>query len=547
MMKYLINSILILILLNVLTLKVIAKDDIVIQYDLDGNVVNLNCDFSQTEPRFEVKILSVTGGSGNYTVIPLIEGAVSKLQLMEGEGFSYFFSKEDQNNRTIGFTITDEAGNSCEIDLRLISQLEVVNINQACSCNVEMSIAVKPGTLTDTLSCGFNSQGEPALFVEVSDVSGGITNANYEIEPLQVGEISTSYLTDSPFRFYYAITQNDIDSNKPLGFKIFDGNNCFYERRFTVPASIKMACDINCFITGEIPVDENNAIQYGCDVINDELVAHINYNNITGGNGNFIYEAMVGSISNAVTSGLGSLTYSFTPEDFATGQIDFFIKDTAINCVTHIDIAKLVTAFPYKACNLCDYTLNLTKNSSGNIDTACDLQGDDRVVVAAFIETDSELPILLNSFVGELSKNEVMGGDTFEYRFNGYDFVDSDFGIALSNTFTYCNLVNLNYIPTELFQNCVQVSIDNDLDALESNFHISQHPLLSTISLSWDASVKVEQIRLIDLNGKLIQSTSLSNATQPLKFNVINQPPGLFVLQIQTQQGWLKKKVAFLN
>lgn len=543
-MKYLINSILILVLLNVLTLKVIAKDDIVVQYDMNVNVVNLNCDFSQTVPRIVVKILSVTGGSGNYTISPLIQGAVSKLQLMEGEGFSYFVSKEDQNNKTVGFIITDEAGNSCEMDPSLISQLEVVSIDLACSCDIEMSITIKSGNITDILSCGFNTRGEPALFVEILDISGGITNANYEIEPLQVGEISASYLADSPFKFYYAITQNDIDSNKPLGFKIYDGNNCFYERQFTVPASIKMACDIDCFIAGEIPVDENNAIQYGCDIINDEVVAHINYNNISGGNGNFIYEAMVGSISNSVTSGLGSLTYSFTAKDFATGQLDFFIKDTAINCVTHIDIAKLVTAFPYNACNLCDYTLNLTKNSSNNINTACDLRGDDRVVVNAIIETDSKLPILLNSFVGELSKNEVMGGDTFQYRFNGSDFIDSDFGIALSNTYTYCTLVNLNYIPTELFDNCVQVSINDDL---ESNFHISQHPLLPTISLSWYASIKVEQIRLIDLNGKLIQSTSFSNATQPLKINVSNQPPGLFVLQIKTQQGWHKKKVAFLN
>jgi len=207
----------------------------------------------------------------------------------------------------------------------------------------------------------------------------------------------------------------------------------------------------------------------------------------------------------------------------------------------------LVTAFPYKACNLCDYTLSLAKNSSDNIDTACDLRGEDRVVVTAIIETDSNLPIMLNSFVGELSKNEVLAGEPFQYRFNGTDFVDSDFGIALSNKFTYCTLVNLNYIPTELFRNCVQVSIDNDLDALESNFHISQHPALSTISLSWDVSIQVEQIRLIDLNGKLIQSNTVSNTTHPLKLDITNQPPGLFVLQIQTQHGLLKKKVVILN
>jgi len=324
-MKYIKGSILILILLNLITLNTIAKDDIVVQYDLDGNVVNLNCDFSQTSPRIEIKILSVTGGSGNYTISPLIEGAASENQLTEGEGFSYFFSEADQKNRTIGFKIEDNAGNSCEMDLSLVSKLEIVNVSQACDCNNEISIAIKPGVLTDTLSCGLNSQGEPALFVEVLDIFGGIIHANYQIEPLQVGEISTSYLTDSPFRFYYAITQNDIDSNLPLGFRIYDENNCFYERQFTVPSSIKEACDIDCFIAGKIPVDENNAIEYGCEIINDELVAHINYNNIKGGNGNFIYEAMVGSISNAVTSGSGSLTYSFTPEDFATGQPDNLI------------------------------------------------------------------------------------------------------------------------------------------------------------------------------------------------------------------------------
>jgi len=547
-MKYLIGSILGLVMMNLLTLKVFAKDDIVVQYDLDGNVVNINCDFSQFNPRIEIKVLSVSGGSGNYTITPIIQNSVSTNQLTEGESFSYFFSATDQDNKTIGFTIEDSEGNSCKMDLSLISQLEVVNITQACACNNEILIAVKPGDLTEKLSCGLNSQGEPALFVEVLDISGGIANAKYKIEPLFIGEVSSGYLTKSPFRFYYAITQQDINSNQPLGFKIFDEHNCFSEHNFTVPSSIKIACDIDCYIAGKIELDENKNIKYNCDVIDDELTVSFNYNNINGGNDNFIYEVAVGSISNAENTGPGSLTYSFTPEDFATGQLDFFIKDTAINCVTQIDVAKLVTAFPYETCNLCDYTLNLVRNSADNIDTACDLTGEEnRVIVTAFVETNSNFPVMLDSFVGELSAKEVQAGEHFQYRFSGIDFTNSDFGITLSNAFTYCTLVNLNYIPKELFQNCIQVSIEDVLYEVESNIHISQHPMESTIHINWDSSVTIEQINLIDLNGKLHESFLVGSNIHQLKFNTNNQTSGLFVLQMQTQDILVKKKVLILN
>jgi len=454
----------------------------------------------------------------------------------------------DQDNKTIGFTISDEAGNSCKMDFGLISQLETISVSEACRCKNEISINIKPGNLTETLSCGFNKYGEPAYFIEVLDIYGGVNQANYKIEPLYIGELSTNFLTKSPFRFYYAITQQDLDSNKPLGFKIFDEHSCFYERTFNVPALVKAACEIDCYIAGEIELDENDGIQFGCNIVNDVLVANFNYQKINGGNNHFIYEAMIGKISNFDTIGPGFLNYSFTPEDFKSGQLDFFIKDTAVNCITHIDIAKLITAFPYEACGLCNYKLNLTKNSADNIDIACDLTGDEnRIVVTAFIETDSTIPIMLHKSVGELSTTQVRAGEQFQYRFSALDFINPDFGIALSNQFTNCAMINLNYIPTNLFQNCIQLSSENDLNTLESNIHFSQHPAQPTINIIWHASVQVEQIRLYDLQGKLRNAYKVDNGTHQIAIDIINHKPELFVLQMQTKQGLFKKKLVLLN
>lgn len=525
------------------------KGDLTVEYDIDGNVVNLACDFSRNTPYIEIKILSVAGGSGNYTITPIIPGAVSTTSINSGEGFSYFFSTMDQDNQAIGFTIDDGAGKSCKMDDSLILQLEVVNVSQACGCNNPVLVAIKPGDLTENISCGLNNKGEPALFVEVLDISGGVANANYEIKTLGAGKVFPEYIDKAPFRFYYTINQEDIDSNQPLGFQIFDEHVCFYEQFFLPPSSsIKTACEIDCYISGQVDLDDNDAIKLSCDLIDDELMASIQYTNIKGGNGNFIYENMLGNISSAITTEPGSLTYSFTPEDFATGQIDFFIKDTAINCVTEIDVAQLIPAFPIEQCMLCNYSLNLNKNSSGDIDIACDLRGDEnRVVVTATIDSQVDLPILLEAFVGELSTSEVQSGEAFQYRFTATDFIDPYFGISASNSYADCTFIHLDYIPTDLFKNCIQVSLEDNLNTLLQHFNISQNLTQDFINLSWSAPIEAKQVQLINLKGQIIQSNRLNPSTNRLELDISAEKNGFYMVRLKTRHGLFQKKVLILR
>lgn len=526
-----------------------SNNDLTIQYDLDGNVVNLACDFSRDIPYIEIKILSVTGGSGKYTINPIVSGAVSTTNINSGEGFSYFFSALDQDNQTIGFTLDDGEGKTCKMDESLIWQLEVVNVSQACGCNNEILVAIKPGDLTESISCGLNNEGEPALFVEVLDISGGVANANYEITTLGVGKVFPEYIDKAPFRFYYTVNQKDMDNaDQPLGFQIFDEHACFYEQVFTIPSSIEMACEVDCYISGQVGLDENNNIELSCDLIDGELIGSIQYTNIKGGNGHFIYENMLGNISDSVTTQPGSLTYSFTQDDFRSGQIDFFIKDTSINCVTEIDVAQLIPAFPIEQCMLCNNNLHLNKNTSGDIATACDLRGDEnRVVVNATIENEIDLPILLEAFVGELSTLEVQSGEEFQYRFSASDFVDPYFGISVSNAYRDCDFIHLDYIPTNLFSNCIELSSADNLNALQSYFTASQNPAQNFIILSWEMPIKAKQVQLVNINGQVIQSYLLKPSVNRLNLNVSNQNNGFYIVKFQTQHGLLQKKVLLLR
>jgi len=94
----------------------------------DGfNVLYWGCNYRTPDPTLYINVTSVTGGSGNYTVTPGDGTFVSHNNISEGQGFSFYFTEIAQNNNTVKFTISD-AGNSCDIDFPVETQLYFLNI-----------------------------------------------------------------------------------------------------------------------------------------------------------------------------------------------------------------------------------------------------------------------------------------------------------------------------------------------------------------------------------------------------------------------------------
>lgn len=105
------------------------KNAINIKYQSDDGAYILfwDCNYRTNSPTLYINITSVTGGSGNYTIIPANNTFVSQNKISEGEGFTFYFTTTAQVDDNVTFLITDTQGNSREIDFYIETQLYYLN------------------------------------------------------------------------------------------------------------------------------------------------------------------------------------------------------------------------------------------------------------------------------------------------------------------------------------------------------------------------------------------------------------------------------------
>jgi len=116
-----------------------------IEYDKNDIVAVWGCDYYNGEKGIKIKILSVTGGSGNYNITENGNGFVNPTSISEGEGFEYFFTKSDQQNGVVEFTVTDAQNNNntAKMDDELIIQFEgFTDIGINCKAPIKCTEAV---------------------------------------------------------------------------------------------------------------------------------------------------------------------------------------------------------------------------------------------------------------------------------------------------------------------------------------------------------------------------------------------------------------------
>lgn len=126
-----------------------TANNINVMYEQQGLVLIWGCDYDASVIRMSIGITSVTGGSGSYTVFPYGEGSVTDNIINNGEGFTYYFTENDQLNNNIGFVIDDGLGNQYFLDPNVATQLYLLPFN-TCLPNYCPALINQPAELDVT-------------------------------------------------------------------------------------------------------------------------------------------------------------------------------------------------------------------------------------------------------------------------------------------------------------------------------------------------------------------------------------------------------------
>jgi len=151
-----------------------------------GNILFSGCNYRTPSPTLYVNVISVTGGSGNYTITPSPNTFVSHTSIKQGEGFTFYFSEAAQNSEEVCFKINGNQYNSCDF----IPQLRFLDIGECAQpafvCPEEVThnlgtIAVTDYSATNTIhSSGKVQKSSTVNYYAASSIDLG---DSFEVEP----------------------------------------------------------------------------------------------------------------------------------------------------------------------------------------------------------------------------------------------------------------------------------------------------------------------------------------------------------------------------
>lgn len=108
-----------------------------VEYEYYDNIFVWGCDYYNGKRGVKIKILSVTGGSGNYTVSVNGQGFAEPSSFSQGEGFVYFMTLNDISSNNVGFTVRDTQNNSQIMDTNVKLLLSLFSFNNLCKAPVK--------------------------------------------------------------------------------------------------------------------------------------------------------------------------------------------------------------------------------------------------------------------------------------------------------------------------------------------------------------------------------------------------------------------------
>jgi hypothetical protein len=150
-----------------------------------------------------------------------------------------------------------------------------------------------------------------------------------------------------------------------------------------------------------------------------------------------------------------------------------------------------------------------------------------------------------NKTTGLVKFKGTVGGTPFSFQFNGTSAGSDPAEIALiveplpTNTLRatgkYDNIV-IRASSTDTLLGTEQVTLDS------SKFLISPNPANDFINISNSENIKVSNIKITDLNGRVVKQSNFDNVSN-INLNVSDLSSGVYMMNINTNEGATVKKI----
>lgn len=140
---------------------------------------------------------------------------------------------------------------------------------------------------------------------------------------------------------------------------------------------------------------------------------------------------------------------------------------------------------------------------------------------------------------------------TYATTFGVYNVCLSVTAVAGNDTCvsTYCDSVGFDANGNLVFKNGANMTINvvdpatfstTEFD-LNSEFTLYPNPAKGPATLEWSEAVNVEELRVLSLNGQLMQHRSVSEAKRSLSIEALR--PGMYLLEIRSSEGPLSLRL----
>jgi len=330
---------------------------------------SIDCDFTELEPKTILYIDSISGGSGEYTIVPFGESIVSENIVHQNESFIYYVNKNDIEQNEVGFEVTDGLGNICRLDETSVNTLKdffEFSCNRPCPSNIELSF--QNGIINE-----FNCDELKNITIQINAINGGSRNL-FHLSTLGFGTLSDETVSSSD-GFTYSFNLEDA-TDKTIGFIVNDRNGCAQQFDYTqnIPFDeLQDLCPLNCPSNIEIEVvgglDEPEII---CNDANpSDILYYIDIESVSGGeNDNYTIETNGGDIEANTNNIAEGFFYIFTQQVVDDEEAMFAINNSDL-CVETFNFNNYFSSVTLEELCVCDITGCLDETACNYNPMAC--------------------------------------------------------------------------------------------------------------------------------------------------------------------------------
>ncbi len=130
------------------------------------------------------------------------------------------------------------------------------------------------------------------------------------------------------------------------------------------------------------------------------------------------------------------------------------------------------------------------------------------------------------------AKAQTIGSNYFSGQIEDGHFIQQAVGqpFAVFRNEVSKSLVLLN-------QGQILPNLNHEIEKTIWSITVFPNPVVDNVTVMWSKSVVVSNLKLIDLNGKLIQELSNTDNSGSIQFNMSTYAAGIYVVTAETDQG----------